>query len=181
MPEYLSPGVYVEEVSSGIRPIEGVGTSTGAFIGVAEKGPIGGARYEDGPGRPVLITNFGDFTRTFGGFIRDQFLTYAVQQFFGEGGTRCYITRAAHFTDASDPGTLTARRARAPLGGVQTTLGADLNAGDAELTLASADGIAEGMILFVSDGAHSLELTVTGFGAGPGAVTPACSADPSCS
>ena len=43
MPEYLSPGVYVEEVSSGIRPIEGVGTSTGAFIGIAEKGPIGGA------------------------------------------------------------------------------------------------------------------------------------------
>ena len=68
MPEYLAPGVYVEEVSGGIKPIEGVGTSTGAFIGVAEKGPIAGAEYEDGVGRPVLITNFGDFTRNFGSF-----------------------------------------------------------------------------------------------------------------
>jgi phage tail sheath protein FI len=161
MPEYLSPGVYVEEVPSGIRPIEGVGTSTGAFIGVAEKGPIGGAQYEDGPGRPVLITNFGDFTRTFGGFISNQFLAYAVQQFFGEGGTRCYITRAAHFGDTSEPETLTARRARAPLGGVQTTLGAALDAGDAGVTLASVEGIAPGMVLFIRDATHGLDLTVT--------------------
>src|SRR5215210_7999262 len=115
MPEYLSPGVYVEEVSSGIKPIEGVGTSTGAFIGLAEKGPIGGARYDDGAshevGRPVLITNFGDFTRTFGGFISGVYLAYAVQQFFTEGGTRCYVTRTAHFDNPADPKTLTAKRA----------------------------------------------------------------------
>lgn len=100
MPEYLSPGVYVEEVSSGIKPIEGVGTSTGAFIGIAEKGPIGGVNYggNDGVGRPVLITNFGEFQRNFGGFISGEFLAYAVQQFFGEGGTRCYVLRTAHFT-----------------------------------------------------------------------------------
>src|SRR5215813_9289505 len=121
MAEYLSPGVYVEEVPSGNKPIEGVGTSTGAFIGVAEKGPIAGAQYEDGVGRPVLITNFGDFLRTFGGFIRGEFLAYAVQQFFREGGTRCYVARTAHFTNPADATTLTARRASRPLGGITTT------------------------------------------------------------
>ncbi|HEV2915059.1 MAG TPA: phage tail sheath C-terminal domain-containing protein [Pyrinomonadaceae bacterium] len=166
MPEYLSPGVYVEEVSSGIRPIEGVGTSTGAFIGVAEKGPIGGARYEDGPGRPVLITNFGDFTRTFGGFINGEFLAYAVQQFFGEGGTRCYVTRTAHFGNPSDPTTLTATRASAPLGGASTTTTAALAAGATSAPLTSAAGIAPDMLLFITDGTNTIRARVT-------AVTPA--------
>jgi phage tail sheath protein FI len=86
MPEYLSPGVYVEEVSSGIKPIEGVGTSTGAFIGVAERGPVG---------TPRLITNWTQFTDTFGGFVQEGYLAYSVYQFFNEGGTRCYVIRAA--------------------------------------------------------------------------------------
>ncbi len=128
MPEYLSPGVYVEEVSSGIKPIEGVGTSTGAFIGIAEKGPIGGAEYEDGPGRPVLITNFGDFTRRFGGFVNGEYLAYAVQQFFTEGGTRCYVTRTAHFTDITDPDTLTAVRASVTLQDAGATDVLEINA-----------------------------------------------------
>ncbi len=117
MPEYLSPGVYVEEVSSGLKPIEGVGTSTGAFIGIAQKGPICGAQYEDGIGRPVLVTNFGDFVRMFGSFINGEFLAYAVQQFFAEGGTRCFVGRIAHFNNIADPATidLTAVRASATL------------------------------------------------------------------
>lgn len=86
MPEYLSPGVYVEEVASGIKPIEGVGTSTGAFIGIAERGPVG---------MPRLVTNWTQFTTTFGGFIDGAYLAYAVYQFFNEGGTRCYVVRAA--------------------------------------------------------------------------------------
>lgn len=86
MPEYLSPGVYVEEVSSGVKPIEGVGTSTGAFIGIAERGPVG---------VPRLIANWTQFTSTFGGFIDAGYLAYAVYQFFNEGGTRCYVIRAA--------------------------------------------------------------------------------------
>ncbi len=89
MPEYLSPGVYVEEVSSGIKPIEGVGTSTGAFIGLAQRGPIG---------RPVLVTNWTQFTNTFGEFIDSGYLAYSVYQFFNEGGTRCYVIRAAKGT-----------------------------------------------------------------------------------
>jgi phage tail sheath protein FI len=89
MPEYLSPGVYVEEVSSGIKPIEGVGTSTGAFVGLAERGPIK---------KPVLVTNWTQFTTTFGGFIENGYLAYAVFQFFNEGGTKCYVVRAAKGT-----------------------------------------------------------------------------------
>jgi len=73
MPEYLSPGVYVEEVSSGVKPIQGVGTSTGAFVGLAERGPIGKA---------VLIPNWTSFTKTFGSFMHDFVLAYAVNQFF---------------------------------------------------------------------------------------------------
>jgi phage tail sheath protein FI len=86
MPEYLSPGVYVEEVSSGVKPIEGVGTSTGAFVGIAERGPIR---------KPVLCTNWAQFTKTFGGFIQNAYLAYAVYQFFNEGGTKCFVVRAA--------------------------------------------------------------------------------------
>ena len=89
MPEYLSPGVYVEEVSSGIKPIEGVGTSTGAFVGLAERGPIK---------KPVLVTNWTQFTATFGGFIENGYLAYAIFQFFNEGGTKCYVVRAAKGT-----------------------------------------------------------------------------------
>lgn len=84
MAEYLSPGVYVEEVPSGIKPIEGVGTSTGAFVGRAIKGPVNQA---------TLITNFTQFVTTFGGFYPDYYLPYAVQHFFAEGGTRCYVVR----------------------------------------------------------------------------------------
>lgn len=98
MGEYLSPGVYVEEVSSGSKPIAGVGTSTGAFVGIAEKGPIGSAQ---------LITNWTQFSNTFGGFIKEGLLAYAVYQFFQEGGTKCYVTRTCHFTNIDDATTTT--------------------------------------------------------------------------
>jgi phage tail sheath protein FI len=151
MPEYLSPAVYVEEVSGGIRPIEGVGTATGAFIGVAERGPVVGAQYEDGVGRPVLVTSFGDFVRTFGGFINGEFLAYAVQQFFGEGGTRCFVARTAHFGNPADRTTLTARRASIALpGGVSTTLAAELTAAGTQMQLASTAGVQEGMDLLIT-------------------------------
>src|SRR5262245_35872000 len=101
MPEYLSPGVYVEEISGGIKPIEGVGTSTGAFVGIAEKGPINS---------PQLITNFSQFLDTFGGFLPDAFLAYGVNHFFTEGGTRCYVVRSFNPT-GGDPKNDTARHA----------------------------------------------------------------------
>lgn len=91
MAEYLSPGVYVEEFDSSPRAIEGVGTSTGGFVGMAVKGPTIGA--------PSLVTSFADFQRQFGGFLSEythgeyRYLAYSVEQFFANGGTHCYISR----------------------------------------------------------------------------------------
>ncbi|MDR0851321.1 MAG: phage tail sheath subtilisin-like domain-containing protein [Clostridiales Family XIII bacterium] len=91
MAEYLSPGVYVEEYSSSPRAIEGVGTSTAGFVGIAEKGPTTGA--------PLLITNFADYLRQYGSYLSAhthgdyRFLPYAVEQFFINGGTRCFVSR----------------------------------------------------------------------------------------
>jgi len=96
MPELLHPGVYVQEVSSGVRPIEGVSTSTAAFIGVTTKGPLPGTKLPAGRvAQPVLVTSFTDYLRQFGGFRRDSFLTYAVRSFYDNGGRRVYIVRVA--------------------------------------------------------------------------------------
>lgn len=92
MGEYLSPAVYVEEVSSGSKPIAGVGTSTGAFVGIAGDGPINQA---------TLITNWTQFVDKFGSFIADGYLAYSVFQFFNEGGTKCYVVRVVSDAVAS--------------------------------------------------------------------------------
>lgn len=84
MAEYLPPGVFIEEIPSGIKPIEGVGTSTGAFVGHAEKGPIGEA---------TPINNFSQFQEKFGGYVHNGFLAFAVNSFFDEGGKSCYVVR----------------------------------------------------------------------------------------
>ena len=66
MPEYLAPGVYVEETSFRAKSIEGVGTSTTAFVGPTRKGPY---RVDnDTPESPELLTSYGDFERIYGGF-----------------------------------------------------------------------------------------------------------------
>ena len=78
------PGVYVKEVSSGVRPIAAASTSTAAFIGVAEKGTIGKA---------VKIFNFTEYQNLYGSFLNNSFLSHAVYQFFNNGGTQCYIIR----------------------------------------------------------------------------------------
>ncbi|OPX86535.1 MAG: Phage tail sheath protein [Pelotomaculum sp. PtaB.Bin104] len=84
MPEYLSPGVYVEEIEIGGKPIEGVSTSTAGFLGETERGPT----------VPRLVTNWLDFQRVFGSYCgADKYLPYALQGFFENGGQRCYIGR----------------------------------------------------------------------------------------
>jgi len=97
MPELLHPGVYVQEVPSTVRPIQAVSTSTAAFIGVTTKGPLPG--HPNPPtgriAQPVLVTSFTDYLRQFGGYRTDSFLTYAVQNFFDNGGIRLYIVRIA--------------------------------------------------------------------------------------
>ncbi|MGX9673695.1 phage tail sheath family protein [Mycobacterium sp. HM-7] len=84
MPTYLSPGVYVEEIDSGSRPIEGVGTAVAAFVGLAEKGPFN---------RPTLISNWTQFTTRFGGFVDGACLAESVFAYFQNGGGNSYIVR----------------------------------------------------------------------------------------
>lgn len=84
MPEYLSPGVYVEEVDKGTKPIEGAGTACAAFVGFAEQGPVN---------EPTFIPNWTEFTNTFGGFVEGSYLANAVFGYFLNGGGRCYVTR----------------------------------------------------------------------------------------
>src|SRR6266568_5286971 len=88
MAEYLSPAVFIEELPSGIKPIEGVGTSTAAFVGHAERGPIGVA---------VPVNNFATYVKRFGGYIDNGYLPFAVKAFFDEGGTSCYVVRTCHY------------------------------------------------------------------------------------
>ncbi|MFJ9007923.1 phage tail sheath subtilisin-like domain-containing protein [Streptomyces canus] len=84
MPTYLSPGVYVEEVASGSRPIEGVGTSVAAFVGLAPTGPLN---------EPVLVTNWSQYTTAFGDFTEGFLLAHAVYGYFNNGGTAAYVVR----------------------------------------------------------------------------------------
>ncbi|MEX2500614.1 MAG: phage tail sheath C-terminal domain-containing protein [Wenzhouxiangellaceae bacterium] len=96
MPEYLSPAVYVEEINTGSKPIEGVSTSTTGMVGVTERGP---------ENVPILVTSTGDYSRTFGGQLEFRafttaatgtvhaYLPYAVEGYFTNGGRRDYVVR----------------------------------------------------------------------------------------
>jgi phage tail sheath protein FI len=86
MPEYLAPGVFIEEIERGPKPIEGVATSTAAFLGECERGPT----------RPRLVTGYGEYLRLFGDvFADDKYLPFGIKSFFDNGGRRCYIARIA--------------------------------------------------------------------------------------
>src|SRR5690606_6773417 len=78
------PGVYVEEVSGGARPISAASTSTAAFIGEAEKGPIGQA---------IKIYNFTEFKNLYGTYLNSSYLAHSVFQYFNNGGSKCYVVR----------------------------------------------------------------------------------------
>jgi phage tail sheath protein FI len=82
--ERLHPGVYIQEVSSGVRPIEGVSTSTTAFVGKTQKGSID---------RAELVTNFTEFQASYGDFLSDSFVAHAALQYFNNGGKRLYVAR----------------------------------------------------------------------------------------
>jgi uncharacterized protein len=97
--ETLHPGLYLQEVP-GEQPIEGVSTSTGAFVGVAEKGPIGESGF---------VTSWQQFVELYGSYSNNSYLAYAVRGFFENGGTRAYISRAVHYdvgVKTSSPATI---------------------------------------------------------------------------
>jgi phage tail sheath protein FI len=91
---HTCPGVYIEieGVPSGVRTIIGVATSITAFIGRASRGPVGD---------PTCIQRFTDFEREFGGLSIDSTMSYAVQQYFLNGGTDAIIVRVVHSGDAN--------------------------------------------------------------------------------
>ena len=94
MPEYLSPGVYVEEIDTGNKPIEGVSTSTAGMVGVTERGPVD---------VPILVTSYGEYRRWFGERLLLEdfsnalgphcYLPHAIEGFFQNEGQRVYVTR----------------------------------------------------------------------------------------
>lgn len=104
MPEYLAPGVFVEETSFRQKTIEGVSTSTTGFIGPSGFGPING--------EPELLTSFSDFERIYGGIDQLDFddtterthnyLAHAVRAYFEEGGRRLYVARTFNAATGSD-------------------------------------------------------------------------------
>ncbi|HVQ93477.1 MAG TPA: phage tail sheath C-terminal domain-containing protein [Mycobacteriales bacterium] len=138
MPEFLSPGVFIEEIDAGPRPIAGVSTSTAGMVGVTVRGPV--------DGKPQLVTNFLEFQRTFGGFlpvpdanIANQWannpleggqwwrFALSVQGFFANGGQRLFVKRVASKDATASTGVLG--------GGVVSEITADASAGATELAL----------------------------------------------
>ena len=99
MPSALTyPGVYVEEVPSGVRTITGVATSIAAFIGRALRGPVNS---------PVRVQSFAEYSRLFGGLWQPSTLSYAVNQFFQHGGSDALIVRVFNGTVSTSTATLT--------------------------------------------------------------------------
>jgi phage tail sheath protein FI len=137
MPDYLAPGVYVEEYDS-TPSIEGVSTSIAGFVGATQRGPVGGL--------PVLVTSLLDFQRQFGGpfdfgpnWLGVDELPYGVAGFFANQGQLLYVTRVAHNDAAAASGQL--------LGGLVTRLkpGADAAAGSKVIKPATLRGMADGV------------------------------------
>ncbi|MBK4216499.1 phage tail sheath family protein [Paracoccus caeni] len=90
MPEYLRPGVFIQETSFRGKPIQGVSTSTAGFVGAARSGP---------EGKPTFIGSYGQFRRLFGDPVAvpsglGDYLGHSVKAFFENGGSRCYVVRA---------------------------------------------------------------------------------------
>jgi phage tail sheath protein FI len=107
MPTLTYPGVYIQEVSSGVRPIAVASTSTAAFVGLAQMGPPA----------PTRVTNWTEFQRLFGTFNNDGYLAYGVFQFFNNGGQQCYIVRAIR-SDAATANVTVQNRANPAVDGL---------------------------------------------------------------
>ncbi len=133
MPEYLAPGVYVEEVPSGNMPIQAASTSTAGMVGVCARGPAN---------TPTLVTSLGAYNRIFGGRLNPlafngiDGLPYAAEGFFQNGGSRLYVVRVVG--DGAREANLPVRVVNA-----STTTGAAA-ATDTTVTLADVTGITAG-------------------------------------
>ena len=95
MPTYLTPGVYVEEVDRGSKPLSAVGTSIAAFVGFTERAPTDDPSDPEGL-KPRLVTNWSQYEKLYGGFVEGAMLPHAVYGYFNNGGGNCYIVRIPH-------------------------------------------------------------------------------------
>ncbi len=142
---YLSPGVYVEEVDKGPKPIEGVGTAIAAFIGFAEQGPVG---------EPTLITSWTQFTGTFGSFVKGTYLALSVYGWFNNGGTVCYVTRLPGVVGSGGASSATAATAALPSRSSAALPSLDVTAVDAgadvTVEVRAAEGGADDSFTFVA-------------------------------
>jgi phage tail sheath protein FI len=176
MPEYLSPGVYVEEVDAGPRPIAGVSTSTAGMVGVTQRGPT--------TGKPKLVTNFLEYQTTFGGFlpepdpaIRDAWaenpteggrwwlFPLAVKGFFDNGGQRLYVKRVVSGDAEAASGTLGS--------GLVSPITQDAAAGATTLQLGHLIGFTgtDEITVVRGDNVEIGSATITGYNATTGRVT----------
>src|SRR4051812_23725432 len=158
MPTYLTPGVYVEEVPSANKPIEGVSTSIAAFVGLAPGGPIN---------TPMRISNWTQFTKIFGDpnepdngpFMEGAYLAHAVYGFFLNGGSLCWIVRVGD--DGGSSNGASAARAALPAAtdqSVEAFSAVALSAGSKEVTVevseepSAGEGADKTYTVKVSDG-----------------------------
>src|ERR687895_352162 len=108
VPTYLTPGVYVEEIPSANKPIEGVGTAVAAFVGLAPGGPVN---------TPMRISNWTQFAKIYGDpenpdngpFMEGAYLAHSVYGFFQNGGSLCWVVRVG-----DEGGSTAAARAALP-------------------------------------------------------------------
>jgi Bacteriophage tail sheath protein len=146
MPEYLAPGVYVEEVDTGSKPIEGVSTSTSGMVGITERGPVN---------ETTLVTGFADYRRQFGGFLSRRVFTganwlfpHAVDGFFTNGGKRLYVVRVL-----PDAATYAIMQLFGAVGaGFSSTLASSSRPGERFLIVDDPTNLAAGDWLLVDDG-----------------------------
>jgi hypothetical protein len=137
MPSTLTyPGVYIEEIPSGVRTITGVATSITAFVGRALRGPVNEA---------VVINSFGDYERVFGGLWLDSSLSYAVRDFFLNGGGQAVVVRLFAPTDAEQQAAFNTAQAQAQTAAdavFNAASGAVAGAADEDVVAAAAEAAA---------------------------------------
>lgn len=142
---YLSPGVYVEEMESASKPIEGVGTAVAAFVGFAEKGELNS---------PVLVTNWSQFRAAFGDFIAGAYLAHAVYGYFNNGGGSCYVVRIGGEGQSTPAAAALPSRATASMDTIRVSaLGPGSSGNDIVVEVSDASGDGE-------DAAELFNLTI---------------------
>lgn len=181
MPQYLSPGVYIEEPAVGPHPIQGVSTSTTGMVGVTVRGPT--------DGKPKLVTTFNDYQRIFGGFLPPQsaslmrqwgsvanleggawwLFPLAVKGFFDNGGQLLYVKRVFSGKDGAKAAS------GAPIRGLVAELTKDAAAGAKQLVLRHLFGIDKGATVHIHRGdngdAIGGDFAVDAYDAGAGTIT----------